>query len=79
MNSDHVLKQDPLSARKRSIAKAVTYRIVIIILDFFTIYLITGKTTVAFGFMLVSNVYTTMAYYLHERLWSKIEWGRIRG
>ncbi len=62
--------------RKRSIVKAVTYRIVIIILDFTTIYIFTGKINVALGFMLISNVYTTVAYYLHERIWSGIEWGR---
>jgi len=64
------------TSRKRSIVKAVTYRIVIIILDFTTIYLFTGKVNIALGFMIVSNLYTTVAYYLHERIWSGIEWGR---
>ena len=25
--------------------------------------------------MIISNIYTTIAYVLHERLWSKISWG----
>jgi len=64
------------TTQKRSIVKAITYRIVIIILDFTTIYLFTGKVNIALGFMLISNLYTTVAYYLHERIWSGIEWGR---
>jgi len=25
--------------------------------------------------MLVSNIYTTVGYFLHERLWARIRWG----
>jgi len=32
---------------------------------------------VAFGFMIVSNIYTTLAYFFHERIWGKIKWGKI--
>jgi uncharacterized membrane protein len=27
--------------------------------------------------MIASNVYTTIAYLLHERLWAKLRWGII--
>jgi uncharacterized membrane protein len=36
-------------------------------LDFATIYLITGTVRVALGFMIVSNLYTSIAYIVHER------------
>ncbi len=29
----------------------------------------------AAGFMIVSNLYTTVAYFVHERLWSRVQWG----
>ena len=60
----------------RSLVKASTYRVAIIILDFTSIYLLTGKTDVALGFMIVSNIYTSVAYYIHERLWNRTDWGR---
>ena len=60
---------------RRSIAKAITYRIVIMTLDFSTIYLFTGTMRVALGFMIASNVYTTLGYVLHERVWARITWG----
>jgi adenylylsulfate kinase len=62
--------------RSRSLLKAITYRLIIIVLDVTAIYLFTGKLDVAFGFMLVSNIYTSIAYYGHERLWDKIGWGK---
>jgi uncharacterized membrane protein len=61
---------------KRSLVKSISYRIIIICLDFTTVYLFTGQVKLAVGFMLVSNVYTTVAYFLHERLWDRIKWGK---
>ncbi len=63
--------------RKRSVVKAITYRVFIVCLDFTAIYLFTGKVQVAVGFMIVSNVYTTVGYFLHERLWARILWGTL--
>jgi len=60
---------------KRSIVKALTYRVVILCLDFLAVYLFTHKVDVAFGFMIVSNVYTTIGYFAHERIWARIKWG----
>jgi len=60
---------------RRSLVKAVTYRGLIICLDFVTIYLITGEVRFALGFMIVSNLYTSAAYLVHERLWARIQWG----
>ncbi len=60
---------------RRSVLKAVTYRVLIMCLDFGTIYLFTGALRVAVGFMVASNIYTTVAYFAHERIWSRITWG----
>jgi adenylylsulfate kinase len=68
----HILKD----TFKRSIVKSVSYRIIIITLDFTTVYLFTGKVNLAVGFMLVSNIYTTIAYFFHERIWDRIKWGK---
>lgn len=63
------------STNKRSLVKAITYRAVIVVLDFSVIYLLTRRVDVALGFMIISNIYTTVAYFIHERIWSKIRWG----
>lgn len=67
----------PTETLKRSLVKTISYRVIILILDFTSIYLFTGKIKVALGFMIVSNVYTTIGYFFHERIWDKIRWGKI--
>jgi uncharacterized membrane protein len=62
-------------SRRRSVTKALTYRTLIMSLDFIAIYLFTGALRIAFGFMIASNVYTTICYVLHERIWARISWG----
>ena len=66
---------DTRATSKRSVVKALTYRVIIICLDFVVVYLLTGKAKVAVGFMIISNLYTTVGYFLHERIWSRIRWG----
>ena len=60
----------------RSIVKTVSYRVAILILDFTAIYIFTRQIKIAIGFMIVSNIYTSVAYYIHERLWNRTDWGR---
>lgn len=62
---------------QRTVVKTISYRLVILLLDFTSIYLFTGKIRIAFGFMIVSNIYTTIGYFFHERIWDKIKWGKI--
>ena len=66
----------PAERTKRSIVKALTYRVLIVCLDFLFVYIFTHKVEVALGFMLVSNVYTTVGYFVHERIWARIQWGK---
>jgi len=60
----------------RSLTKAITYRVVILILDFTAVYLLTRRVEIALGFMIISNIYTTIAYYFHERIWNITNWGK---
>ena len=62
---------------RRSVVKTISYRLAILILDFTAIYLFTGKIKIALGFMIVSNIYTTIGYFFHERIWDKIKWGKM--
>ena len=62
---------------RRSVVKTISYRVVILILDFTSIYLFTGQIKVAVGFMIVSNLYTTIGYFFHERIWDRIKWGKV--
>ena len=69
-------QQQAKDSFKRSLVKSIGYRLIIIVLDFSTVYIFTRKVNIALGFMLVSNAYTTVVYFIHERLWDRIKWGR---
>jgi uncharacterized membrane protein len=66
---------EPRESRIRSLTKAVTYRILIAVLHFTAVFLLTGMLEAAVGFTVLSSVYTSIAYYFHERLWTRIAWG----
>jgi len=74
MKNKHYFKE----AWSRALTKTITYRVFILILDFTVIYLLTGKINIALGFMVVSNIYTTIGYYIHERAWDHVRWGKFK-
>lgn len=62
-------------AHSRSIAKAVSWRVLGSIDTFLLSWLFTGSPKAA-GAIAVTEVLTKMAlYYFHERAWSNIGWG----
>lgn len=60
----------------RSITKVITFRILIIILDFGIIYLFTHRIDLTIGVIIASNLLSTIAYIGHERFWNRIHWGK---
>jgi uncharacterized membrane protein len=50
-------------SERRSLVKALTYRILIMCLDFGTIYVLSGTGRIALSFMIASNVYTSVTYF----------------
>lgn len=63
-------------ARMRSVTKATLYRIVSIFVDSVVAYFFTRNVGVTVTIVAIVNGYSTVLYYLHERLWAHIAWGR---
>jgi uncharacterized membrane protein len=61
---------------KRSIVKSITFRIIVVMSDMIIITLVTHRYDVALGITIATNLGSTVLYYLHERVWAKIAWGR---
>lgn len=63
--------------RLRSIVKALSWRFLGTLDTFLLGYLITGRVGLA-GAIASTEVFTkTTLYYLHERGWSAVRWGRV--
>ena len=61
---------------KQPLLEATTYCLVIVSLDLLAVYLLTGNTALALEFIVVSNLYTPISYFLHERIWAHGAWGK---
>lgn len=61
---------------KRSLIKAITFRLLILVSDGFIILAITHRFDIALGVIFFSNLASTFFYFLHERLWDRIRWGK---
>lgn len=61
---------------KRSVTKSVTFRILVMLADGLIIYAITKEVFLAIGIIIFSNISSTIIYYVHERAWNRIEWGK---
>jgi adenylylsulfate kinase len=69
---------DPsVETKKRSFVKMITYELIILLLNFTTVYLITGHVRIAFGFVALSSTYVMLSYFMHERIWDAIKWGKV--
>ena len=63
-------------SHKRSLVKAVTWRVIATLVTFLVAYLLTGEIAIAVGIGLVDSAIKFVAYYFHERSWEKINFGR---
>lgn len=63
---------------ERSIVKTITYRILIVISTFVVTYFITGEIRLSLEITAVANVINTVLYFLHERVWNRIHWGKTK-
>lgn len=61
---------------KRSIAKTLGFHAIIIAADAVVVFLITGKYAVTLSVIIATNLVSGLIYFLHERAWNRIHWGK---
>jgi adenylylsulfate kinase len=65
------------STRKRSLVKAVTYRVSSTAFTMLFVYLITRQISLTLYMLVFDFVFMTGWYFVHERLWKLTKWGKI--
>lgn len=63
--------------RKRTVVRMVTYRVTAWLFTILWTYLFTGDLGSATGFATALHVLLSIDYYIHERIWLRIKWGRV--
>ncbi len=60
----------------RSIAKAVSWRIIGTLDTLIVSYILTGEIVLATSIASIDFVTKMILYFFHERLWNRIKWGK---
>ncbi len=61
----------------RSIAKAISWRVIATTITFSIAYLLTGEVTTALEIGGLDMVFKLISYFFHERIWGRISMGKI--
>ena len=67
-----------MESHSRSLAKAVSYRVCGSAVTGVIAYVLTGKPMVSGGIALADMLSKIVLYFLHERLWEHIQFGRTK-
>ena len=68
---------EPTEKHWRSFAKAISWRCTGTVDTIVVSFLITGSAGKAVSIGLVEFGTKTFLYYFHERMWNRIQWGRV--
>lgn len=60
----------------RSLLKTITWRIIALALSYWVARAFGVDVATSIGIVVVANAVSTIAYYLHERVWDKIRLGK---
>ena len=63
-------------SKSRSLVKAITWRVVGLLVTFGSAYFVTGEKDTATKVTIITNFIMFILYYAHERWWNQIQWGR---
>ena len=62
--------------RSRSVLKSMTWRVLATLTTVILVFIFTGNLIISLGVGFLEAILKIIIYYLHERGWDKIKWGR---
>lgn len=62
--------------RKRSVVKAISWRIIATSTTVVLVLIFTGNFVLAAGVGVFDMITKLLFYYVHERAWNKLKWGK---
>ena len=67
-----------IDSHKRSVAKAISWRLGGTIATMFIVLIFTKELKLTLGVGFFDLIAKMVVYYLHERVWDKIKWGKVK-
>jgi uncharacterized membrane protein len=68
-----------MESKKRTVVRMITYRLTAWLFTILYTWLFTGNISSATGFATLLHLLLSIDYYIHERVWLKIKWGKLNG
>ena len=66
-----------IETKKRSFLKAIVWRIISFVMTVIIAIIILGDITLGVSLSIVGSTARFIGYYVHERIWDRIDWERI--
>ena len=63
--------------KHRSLVKTISWRLTGSFSTFLISFIILGNFTIAGSIAVIQVIANTTLYYIHERCWDRIKWGRL--
>jgi uncharacterized membrane protein len=63
-----------IESRRRSIVKTLSYRVIVTVILVVVTFVFTGSLYQTSAISIVFALLATIAYYVHERVWTTIKW-----
>ena len=67
-----------MESRRRSVAKAISYRVFASLITGFIAWALTGRLSIAAQIGVLDGITKLFGYFLHERLWTRIRYGQAK-
>ena len=61
----------------RSLVKTISWRLTGTFCTFLISFIILGDITASSTIALIQLIFNTVMFYIHERIWNIIKWGRV--
>ena len=65
-----------MESHKRSLIKTISWRIIATTVTMLVSYIWLGEWTSAISLAITANLIKSLLYYLHERGWNRLDFGR---
>ncbi len=67
-----------MDTHKRSIAKTISWRVVATVITGVVTFILTGRLDFAVTVGIADTLVKFLIYYVHERMWTRISYGKVR-
>lgn len=65
-----------MEKHRRSLVKALGYRALMVVTSVVVTFVLSGEAALSLQVGVVLNLVNLAVYYIYERAWTRVEWGR---